>query len=192
MILTFVAAIILAKVRHYKVGVLFKTWTFYPFLLAQCIFWFFQFNVFSGNYFFVQYAWLVKVLTIGCFVFPLLVFGLYKPAFVGIGTITLGTLMNKFAMSQNGGKMPVFPTLSYWTGYAKPEAFNLANDIHILGGPDTKWKILTDYIDVGYSILSPGDVLIHFFTFIMLYSMIKALNKGTEVPEGPFEQGCGQ
>ena len=72
--------------------------------------------------------------------------------------------------------MPVFPSLSYLTGYARLDSFSIVNDIHILGNTNTHWKILTDYIDVGYSILSIGDVLVHFFAFFILYETIKALN----------------
>jgi hypothetical protein len=54
--------------------------------------------------------------------------------------------------------------------------FGSADNLHVLGGEATKLKYLTDYLDVGYSILSPGDVLIHLFFCIMLYSLIKAVN----------------
>lgn len=81
--------------------------------------------------------------------------------------------MNRFVMSQNGGKMPVYATLSKHTGYFDEMVLGTADQIHILGNEATKYKILTDYIDVGYSILSIGDVLIHAFIFMVVYDTIK-------------------
>ena len=72
--------------------------------------------------------------------------------------------------------MPVFPTLSYLTGYGKVEAFDKVNDIHILGNSSTKLKFLTDIFDIGYSILSIGDVFIRLYVFIIIYSVIKEIN----------------
>ena len=41
----------------------------------------------------------------------------------------------------------------------------------------TKLNFLADYIDVGFSVISPGDVLIHLFTTIVVYNVIVSLNK---------------
>ena len=57
-----------------------------------------------------------------------------------------------------------------------PQMFGAADALHVLGNAETKVKFLTDYIDYGYSILSVGDVFIHLFFCIMLYSLIKAVN----------------
>ena len=72
--------------------------------------------------------------------------------------------------------MPVYPTLSYLTGYVTPESFGSIDSLHILGNAETKLKVLTDYIDYGYSILSIGDVIIHLFVCFMLFYLIKAVN----------------
>jgi len=76
-------------------------------------------------------------------------------------------------MSQNGGKMPVYATLSKLTGYFDESTLGTVDQVHILGNEATKYKILTDYIDVGYSILSIGDILIHAFIVMVVYSAIK-------------------
>ncbi|GAA0727765.1 hypothetical protein GCM10008905_25750 [Clostridium malenominatum] len=73
--------------------------------------------------------------------------------------------------------MPVFPTLSYLTGYATPDAFSKVDDIHVLGNSSTKLKFLTDIIDVGYSILSIGDIFIRVFVFIIIFNTIKHMNR---------------
>lgn len=84
--------------------------------------------------------------------------------------------------------MPVFPTLTYWTGYASPEAFEkarqVANDFHILGSDQTKLKWLTDWIDLGYSVLSIGDVLIRVFVVLVLYGAIKEINSSLSQEKG--------
>jgi hypothetical protein len=102
-------------------------------------------------------------------------FALYKPAIIGSISIQLER-SKQIRIAQKQCENACFPTCHIWTGYVKPDTFDVVNDIHILGGEGTKWKILTDYIDVGYCILSPGDVLIHFFAFIMLFYLIKATN----------------
>jgi hypothetical protein len=85
-------------------------------------------------------------------------------------------MLNKFVIRANNGKMPVFPTLSYFTGYAKPDSFIKVNDIHVLGDSSTKFKFLTDIIDVGYSIMSIGDIFIRFFVFIIIFNTIKYID----------------
>lgn len=169
-------AIAAAKLKHLKLRYLFLSWPFYPILITQCLLIFVQLNIFNGNYFFVQYASLIKISIILSFVFPIIAFDLYKPALIGSGSIAIGTLLNRFVIAQNNGKMPVFPSLSYLTGYVKPYSFNAVKDIHVLGSAASKYKILTDYIDVGYSVLSIGDLFIHFFALIMLYYTIKSVN----------------
>jgi len=176
MIITICAVFILAKIKHYKLKYIFFSWSFYPVLISQCVLIFFQCSVFFGTYYFVKFAKIIEPAIVVSFVFSIFAYSLYKPAVIGSFSIIIGTILNKFVIAQNGGKMPVFPSLSYITGYVTPEAFDVADSLHILGSAATKFKFLTDYIDLGYSILSPGDIFIHFFTFLMLYTIIKAAN----------------
>lgn len=176
MIDALIISAVISKIKHYKLKYLFRTWTFYPILLTQLILIFCQISVFSGTYYFVRFASAVETAIILSYVFSIIVFRLYKPAILGSFSIFFGSALNKFVISQNGGKMPAFPSLSYITGYVTPEAFGKADSLHILGNEATKFKFLTDYIDLGYSILSIGDVFIHLFSVIMLYSIIKAVN----------------
>jgi len=166
----------LAKIKHYKLKYLFSTWTFYPVLIAQCILIVFEFSVFFRTYYFVRFAPVMDFVIISSFLFCIFEFKLYKPAVFGSVSAVAGTILNKLAIAQNGGKMPAYPTLSFITGYLDPEIFGPADSIHALGDSATKLKILTDYIDFGYCVLSIGDVLIHMFFCIMLYSLIKAVN----------------
>jgi hypothetical protein len=185
MIFTICFAMLLAKIKGYKASYLFKTWTIYPALLIDLAYVYFQVNIFIGNYNVVLYASIIRYSFLLSFLIPMFVYQLYKPAIIGSCSILVGSALNNFVMSQNarliGGKivkqMPVYPSLSYITGYVKAEAFLIVKDVHVLGNANTHWKILTDYIDVGFSILSIGDLFIHFYVFIMVYYLIKALNK---------------
>ena len=105
---------------------------------------------------------------------------LYSSAIIGSIFTLIGGMLNDIAIKANGGFMPVFPNLSYLTGYAKPESFELVNDIHILGNAQTNLKILTDFIDTGYCVLSIGDLFIRVFVFLILYNSIKKINCRTK------------
>ncbi|HZW50146.1 MAG TPA: DUF5317 family protein [Bacillota bacterium] len=177
MIIEFLAAMIFAKLRHYNLKYVFYSWTFYPVLLTQSILVFFQMSIFFGIYSFLQFVPIVEPIIILAFLFSIIVYQLYTQAIIGSVFIGIGSLLNKFVMAQNGGMMPVYPSLSYLTGYATLQSFQIADGVHILGNEMTRYKLLTDYIDFGYCILSPGDVFIHLFTFLMLYSIFKAAHQ---------------
>lgn len=176
MIITILFACIFAKIKHYKLGYLFSSWTFYPILVTQCVLLLFQLSIFFGTYYFVRYAAILQKAILLSFLFPILVYRLYRPAAVGLASVALGTGLNRFVIAQNGGKMPVFPSLSYLTGYCTPGSFAAADSVHVLGGEATRYWFLADYIDIGYSVLSPGDLLVHLFVLILLYYTIKAVN----------------
>lgn len=177
MIIEIFLVCLLAKVRHYKLKYLFYSWTFYPVLIVQCLLVVFQFSIFFDTYYFVRFVPIVEPAIILSFFFALFVYRLYQPAILGSVSVVFGTLLNKFVIAQNGGKMPVFPSLSYLTGYLAPDMLGSMDSLHVLGSADTRFKFLTDYIDYGYSILSLGDVFIHLFVCVMLYSMIVAANE---------------
>jgi len=177
MIIEFILAMIFAKLRHYNLKYAFYSWTFYPVLLTQCILVFFQMSIFFGTYYFIHFVPIVEPIIILAFLFSIFFYQLYTTAIIGSICIGIGSLLNKFVMAQNGGMMPVYPSLSYLTGYATPQSFQIADGVHILGSEMTRYKLLTDYIDFGYCILSPGDVFIHLFTLLMLYSIFKAAHR---------------
>lgn len=180
MVLTIFGALLLAKWKHLRISKLFTSWVFYPVLFLEGVLLFFQINAFAGNYSYVQYAPLFHQIYTLSYLIPILTLKLWRPALIGSLSIVTGTLLNNFVIAQNGGKMPVFPTLSYLTGYVRTDTFSRVQDIHILGNSSTAWNFLSDWIDVGYSILSPGDVFIHFFSFLILYETIKVLNLRSE------------
>lgn len=177
MIETILLAMLILKIKGYNLKPMFKSWVFYPMLIFTLFYVFLQITIFYGYYGFVKYSALLEKAYFSTFLFIIFKYELYSSAIIGSITVFIGTIMNKLAMSVNGGKMPVFPSLSQITGYYKPDAFLKVKDIHILGSETTKLKILTDYIDLGYSVLSIGDIFIRFFTFIIVYNSIKSLNK---------------
>ena len=178
---TILFALIYSKYRRYNIKPLFQRKEIYYVLAIEVIYICLQITLFAGNYNAIKYAGTLKSIYLCTYLGLILKHQLYKEAIIGSGFILLGGMCNNLAMAANGGKMPVFPSLSYLTSYAKPEAFaiahQVANDFHILGDENTKLKILTDVVDIGYSILSVGDLLIRVFVVLIIYGAIKKTNQ---------------
>jgi len=170
-------ALIFAKIKDYKIKPLFKTWAIYPVLIFVLMYVILEVMIFNGNYTLIKYTSTFHYLYLLTFIILIIKYKLNVSAIIGSLFIIIGSVLNKIAIAANGGKMPVFPTLSYLTGYAKPDSFIKVNDIHILGSEVTKLKFLTDVIDVGYCIMSIGDVCIRIFAFIIVFNTIKVINK---------------
>lgn len=172
MILTITSAFLLAAMKGYNLKNAFTEKSLYPFLALEAVLIVFQICIFRGIYIFVKFASVLKTLFLVSLLWPFFKFRLYKQGSIGAVFIAAGTALNKFVMDQNGGKMPVYPTLSYLTGYAKPGIFDIPNSVHVLGDAAVKYKFLTDYIDVGYSVLSIGDLLVRVFVLLIVYATI--------------------
>lgn len=176
MIVELIAVCLLAKLKRFRLRYLFATWTFYPILAMQVIAVVFQASIFFRDYQFVPLIPYLEPAIMVSFLFAVVLFQLYRPAMVGSALVVAGTLLNRLVMAQNGGHMPVFPTLSYWTGYVTPAMFTTVQSVHVLGDANTKLMFLADVVDYGYSILSVGDVFIHLYVCVLLYALIKAVN----------------
>ena len=174
MIETILLALLFAKLRGYKIKPLFKDWPVYFVLLFALIYVVLEVSVFMGNYSVVRYTNIYKILYLSAFLAMIIKYNLYRSAIVGSAFVFIGGALNNIAMAANNGKMPVFPTLSYLTGYARPDAFSKVNDIHVLGNSMVAYKFLTDVIDLGYSVLSVGDVFIRLFVLIIIYYAAKS------------------
>jgi hypothetical protein len=170
-------AFALAKLKGYRLKPVLKAYSLYPFIFIELLYLFFQLNIFFRNYFYIQYAPYLKSASLCTLIFPMLAYHLYKPGLFGSASIIFGTLLNKYVIYHNGGKMPVYATLSRLTGYYDESAFGHADNLHVIGTDLTKYKFLTDFIDVGWCIFSIGDLFIHAFTVIIVYYTIKELNK---------------
>jgi len=177
MIETILAALFIAKFRGYKLKPLFKEWAIYPILTFELIYIILQLTIFMGNYNFVKYAGILKVLYLCSYLLLIIKYNLYASALLGSACIFIGSILNKVAIGANFGKMPVFPTISYITGYVKRGEFVKADNLHVLGNSSTKLKFLTDIIDTGYCIMSIGDIFIRLFALIIIFNTIKHINK---------------
>lgn len=180
MIETILISFIFCKIKGFKLKPLFKNWAIYPVLFMELIYFIVQANIFMENYSVINYVGILKTLYL-CSYLPLIfTYRQYIAAIVGSIFVIIGGILNDIAISANNGFMPVFPTLSFLTGYAKIDAFNKVNDIHILGDSTTKLKLLTDIFDIGYSVLSIGDIFIRVYVFLVIYNAVKYLNISKE------------
>lgn len=177
MIIVDLIAIIFAKFRGCEIKPAFKSVALYPPIICEIIYLVLQIFVMRGDYAVIEFADVFKKIYLLSFLFPIIMLKLYKPGLIGAGFILAGTVLNNYVMALNNGKMPVFPSLTYLTGCVKSDTFQKINDIHVLGNADTKMFILSDIFDVGWSVLSIGDILIHLFAGIIVYSTIVELNK---------------
>lgn len=184
MIEAFLIALLVAKIRKYRLAPLFKEWTTYLVIIFALVCLYMNFSIFQGNTFVFQYANGIKVAYGLIFAFLIIKYGLYKAGFLGAASLVMGGLLNSAVMKANGGKMPVFPSVSYFTGFMTPETFKFMesfDNVHVQGSASTKLAFLADYIDFGYSIMSPGDVLFYSVVFFIVYSMIKHLNSSRPI-----------
>lgn len=187
MIETILLALVFAKIRGYKVKPLFKSWTIYPVLTFTTMYIILEIMLFNGNYNFIKFSSLFHYIYLLTFLILVIKYKLNISAIVGSIFIIIGSVLNNIVIKANNGKMPVFPTLSYWTGYAKPDSFIKVNDIHILGSKMTKLKFFTDIFDVGYSIMSIGDICIRIFAFLIIFNSIKAINTTNIINKNSFD-----
>lgn len=177
MFITFLFALCFAKFRGCEIKLGLKSMALYPPIICEIVYLGLQYFVMTGNYEVIAFADVFKKVYLLSFLFPIIYLKLYKPGLIGAGFVVLGTSLNNWVMYLNNGKMPVFPSLTYLTGYVKSDTFQKINDIHVLGNADTNMIILSDIIDVGWSILSIGDILIRVFAGIVVYCAIVELNK---------------
>lgn len=173
---TILLAFLLAKIKGYKIKPLFKSWTIYPLIGFEIFTFIGQAASFCGNYEFIKVVGNLTTIYLITYLLLVLKYELYLSSIIGSLFVLLGGALNDIAIKANGGFMPVYQSLSYLTRRVTLEDFQGVNDIHILGNAQTKLKILTDFIDLGYTILSIGDVFIRIFVFIIIYNSIKKIN----------------
>jgi hypothetical protein len=169
-------ALILARIKGYRLKPVLKAYPLYPYAFAEIFYLFLQANIFMHNYSFIKYTAILTNFYLYTLIIPVMFYKLYKPGIIGSLLIITGTFLNKFVINQNGGKMPVYATLSKLTGYYDQTAIGSADNLHVIGDVSVKYKYLTDFIDTGSSILSVGDLLIHSFIFIIIFYSIKEIN----------------
>lgn len=175
MLLFFFLALLIGWLQGRQSGAVFRQKSLIPYFLLELCYIGVQISAFCGYYGFVPYASWIKRLYFLVLLVPILAHRLYVPAIAGASAAAAGTLLNRVVMNANGGKMPVFATLSRWTGYFTPDFAAAGDTIHMAGDSSVRLAFLADWIDLGYCILSIGDLLVHSFTFIIIYAMIRAV-----------------
>lgn len=173
---TILLAFLYAKIKGNKVSDLFSSWTIYPLVVFEIITLIGQAISFGGSNTIIEV--INKLTSIYLIFYLLLVFKyeLYIYSIIGSIFILLGGMLNDLAIKANDGFMPVYQSISYLTGRFITDKGPLADNVHILGNSETNLKFLTDFIDLGYTILSIGDVLMRVFVFLIIYGAIKKSN----------------
>ncbi len=173
-----VLALIIAKLKRYRIKEIFTIWQFYIILGFEIIYLVFQINFFMHDYSLLKYVHILKALYLSSYLLLIIKCKLYKCSLYAVACIVVGSICNQIAIWANGGKMPVFPSNTIMTGYVLNQPFPANDTIHIWGSPLTHLPFLTDIFDIGYSVLSIGDILIRLFVFIIIYNTVKYLNQG--------------
>lgn len=181
MIETIMLSIIWAKIRGYNIKKVLRCYSLYPVIIFEVIHLVLQFQIVNSNYSNIALARSYKIVYMYLFLIPIFKYRLYIQGFIGSLFIFIGTFLNNLVIHFNSGRMPVFPTISYYTGYVSLDSLTAFNSIYFLGDGNVKLKIFSDWIDVGYSVLSIGDILIRIFVFIIIFNTIKQINKPKKV-----------
>ena len=182
MILFILLAIVIAKLRRHRIGVLLREPSLIPVWVIEIVFWLLQICIWRQDYRFIGYAGYLQTASILALLWPILKFRLYPQAIAGALMVGAGSAMNRIVMHANDGRMPVIPSFSGLTRYYQEGALAASQDVrHVLMSEATKLNFLADYIDVGFSVISPGDVLVHLFTTIVIYCVIAKCNQRKEM-----------
>ena len=176
MVETILLAFLFAKIKGYEIKPLFKSWTIYPLIAFEMFTLVGQVATFFGKYELIEVIGNLTPIYLITYLLLVLKYELYISSIIGSLFLLLGGALNDIAIKANEGFMPVYQSLSYLTGRVTLENFQRADDIHIIGDAQTKMKILTDFIDLGYTILSIGDIFMRVFVFIIIYNSIKKIN----------------
>ena len=182
MIETIFIALLVAKIKKYKMKPLFMSWSVNPLLIMCFLYVILEFLLFKGIYSPIKYTNIIKLLTFLSIFILIINYNLYISSAIGSIFLIIGSLLNYIAITSNGGKMPVFISLSKLTGYAKLDSFSKVNDIHILGTSMVKYKFLTDIFDTGYCVMSIGDIFIRIFLLIIIYKSVQYANVNKKYP----------
>ena len=168
---------LIARLKGYRPSSIFKTFTILPFLFFELLFYVMQYLAALGIQDVVRFAQPLKFCFFASLLLPIFYFKLYKHAILGSALVLTGTLLNKTAMWANNGKMPVHFTLSKLTGFANESMFDAPGSIHILMDQSTKLNILGDFIDLGYCVMSIGDIIMKAYFVIVFYQMIRIMEQ---------------
>ena len=170
--------------ESYNIKPILKRWSIYPVIFMSIFYIYLQFTIMNQNYYFIQYQHIIKNAILGSYMIlgldVLFRYEKYKEYIIACCSLLSGFTLNKIVMHFNQGKMPIFPSISYSTGYTQYDMIMNAfkfSDFHILGDHMTRLIFLSDIFDVGTSIWSVGDIFVRLFAFIIVYFCAKEISK---------------
>ncbi len=181
MIETLLLAVLLAHKRGYALRGLRQAKLLYPIYLFEVVTLGFQASIFFGVYTFIPYAPIIKTTYMVALALPLICYQQYRACLVSAGCVFAGSILNNLAMAANGGKMPVYPTLSYLTGYVNTRNLDLGGSLR--GGGDATFNMISTNIClwlVGIPLVFVAGFWLHWpmwavFLCTKLYFVIKAI-----------------
>jgi hypothetical protein len=173
MIETVIIVLTIAKLKSYNIREALKDWSILLVLFTALIYVCLQVLSFNDIYDLVKYSYIIKIGTFVCYFIMAYKHKLYKQIIVAGILVILGSWLNTIVMNANNGLMPIFPDLTYATGYTDLNVIGVGGDIHVLGNINTKLIPLADIFDFGYMICSIGDLIIRFGMGLLLYNSIK-------------------
>jgi len=181
------------KYKQYCIRQIFKHWSVLPSIIMLIFYLYLEYTMFVQNYYFLQYQYIIKTATLLSY-FPLIfTYKLYdNPKYINnnfMSVITspmiksgccllIGSIFNRIAVFFNNNKMPTYPNISYWTKYINDSGF--IDEIHTIGTSHSSLILICNIFDLGYGVLSFGDLLVRLYVFIILYYSIKNKNKYDE------------
>ena len=178
------------KYKQYTIKQIFKHWSIYPSLLFIIFYLYLEYTMFIGDHYFLQYSYIIKTTILLSYLPLIYTYKLYyntkykddnilkyltSPMFICTVCLLIGSGLNKLATNSNFGYMPTYPSITFWTGYIKPDGF--IDGVHVLGNAYSNMVLLCNTWDLGFTVLSPGDIIIRFFPYIILYYSIKISSK---------------
>ena len=176
--------------KQYSIRQLFKHWSIYPSIISVIFYLYLEYTMFIGDHYFLQYSYIIKTTMLLSYLPLIHTYKLYyntkykddnilkyltSPMFISTVCLLIGSGLNKLATNSNFGYMPTYPSITFWTGYIKPDGF--IDGVHVLGNAYSNMVFLCNTWDLGFTVLSPGDLIIRFFPYIILYYSIKISSK---------------
>ena len=175
-------ALLVAAIGRLKIRGIFRRWELYPMLFLVLTYIFCQITIFMNNYYFIRFTIPMKFAFLAVLIIIIFRNRLYH-SYYTVAALLLyiaGSVMNRIVVAANGNRMPVFPSLTLKTGYLDMEVIRQSG-MHIIGDENVRYKWLSDIFDVGYSVMSLGDILIRLCVFMILLLFIYSVSSKTEL-----------
>jgi len=177
---------VIAKIKNYKLLPIFKHRSIIPVIIMSALYIYLEIAIWHGDYSLLKYSNIFRIAYFSSFLVLAIHYDLMKVFICSMPLIWIGSALNTIAIDANSGKMPVFISNSWATGFARPDMYNKAleyGDFHVVGDMYTKLIPLCDTWDLGVSIYSIGDFFILSCVFLIVYYSIKASNNKTHIIE---------